>query len=134
MIDNSEDNYAPSPSTNLVPGIAGLLCYLFGWISGLVFLVIEKENHTVRFHAIQSIFFNIGISIIYLTLSILTGILITVTSGLPGAANMIFILLQILFFIFTIIFFVIWIMLMVRAYRGEIWKLPLIGDIAEQNS
>ena len=42
-------------STGLDENIAGLLCYVLGWISGLVFILIEKENKFVRFHAIQSI-------------------------------------------------------------------------------
>jgi hypothetical protein len=42
-------------STGLEPNTAGLLCYLGGWISGIIFLVIEQENKFVRFHALQSI-------------------------------------------------------------------------------
>jgi hypothetical protein len=42
-------------STGLEPNVAGLLCYLVGWITGLVFILIEKENQFVRFHAMQSI-------------------------------------------------------------------------------
>ena len=43
-------------STGLAENVAGLLCYVLGWISGLIFILIEPENKFVRFHAIQSIF------------------------------------------------------------------------------
>ena len=43
-------------STGLAENVAGLLCYVLGWVSGLVFILIEKENRFVRFHAIQSIY------------------------------------------------------------------------------
>ena len=42
-------------STGLEDNIAGLLCYVAGWVSGLIFLLIETENKFVRFHAVQSI-------------------------------------------------------------------------------
>jgi len=129
MVTNREDSKVQSSSTNLDPRVAGLLCYLFGWISGLIFFLIEKEDHVVRFHALQSIFFNIGVSIIYITLSIFIGIIAVV----PGI-NLLLVILPLLYFVLSIVFLVIWIMLMVRAYQGEEWKLPIIGDIAEQNS
>ncbi len=133
MIHINKENKTPSSSTNLDPRVAGLLCYLFGWIGGLIFLLIEKEDHTVRFHALQSIFFNIAVSIIYIAISITIGIILVVTTAIPGV-NLFLILLPILYTVLFMVFFVVWIMLMVRAYRGEKWKLPIIGDIAEQNS
>jgi len=42
-------------STGLQENIAGLLCYVLGWVTGIIFLFIEKENKFVRFHAVQSI-------------------------------------------------------------------------------
>ena len=44
-----------SSGTNLDPKVAGALCYAFGWITGLVFFLIEKNDDFVRFHAMQSI-------------------------------------------------------------------------------
>jgi len=128
MVEKSENNNVSS-STNLDPRVASLLCYLFGWISGLIFFLIEKEDHGVRFHALQSIFFNIGVSIVYIALSILIGIF----AAVPGI-NLLLIIVPLLYFILSIVFLVVWVMLMVRAYQGEEWKLPIIGDIAEQNS
>jgi uncharacterized membrane protein len=48
---------APKTSIGLDQNIAGALCYLFGWVTGLVFYLIEKDNSFVRYHAMQSIWF-----------------------------------------------------------------------------
>src|SRR4030066_891539 len=82
---------AKSTSVGLEPNIAGLLCYVLGWITGIIFFLLEKENKFVRFHAIQSIItfgaftllsiiFSIFmwipyIGLLFLVISILSGIL-----------------------------------------------------------
>lgn len=92
---------------------AGLLCYLFGWVSGLIFFLLERESRFVRFHAMQSILF-FGI------LSILEAVF----SHLPffgpigGALG--------------IVMFIGWIVMMVKANRGQYYKLPLFGDLADR--
>ena len=98
----------------MTENIAGALCYVLGWLSGLVFLLIEIENKFVRFHATQSM-------IVFSTLAIASFIL----SMLP------FIDLRLILFI-SVIGFVLWIVLMVKAYQGTMYKLPWVGDLAEQ--
>ena len=101
---------------NLTPNVAGLLCYLFGWISGVVFLVMEQKNKWIRFHAAQSI-------IVFGFLCIIS--LITyVFWWLP-------LLHWILISIIWICGFILWVLLMYKAYQGEYFKLPLVGDFAE---
>ena len=92
---------------------AGLLCYLFGWVSGLIFFLLEKENRFVRFHAMQSILF----------FGILT-ILGWVFSHLP--------FLGILGVAIGFVMFIGWIVMMVKAHRGEYYKIPFFGDLAER--
>ena len=104
--------------TGLEPNVAGLLCYLFGWISGLIFFLIEKDDF-VRFHAMQSIITFGAITV----LSIIFGILFLVP--FVGA------ILGAILWIGTII---LWILLMVKAYQGERFKLPIVGDLAEKYS
>jgi uncharacterized membrane protein len=101
-----------SSTTGLEPNIAGLLCYVAGWISGIIFLVMEKKNQFVRFHAMQSI----------VTFGILT-IASIVLSWIPFAGS---------YFAFAIgiLIFILWIVLMVKAYQGELYKLPAAGNIA----
>ena len=107
-------------STGLTENVAGLLCYVLGWVSGIVFLLIEQENKFVRFHAMQSIVTFGGITVIYILLSIL------------GLIPFIGVLFDILGYIVGLIAFVLWIVLMVKAYQGVKYKLPWTGDFAEK--
>jgi uncharacterized membrane protein len=107
-------------STGLEPNVAGLLCYLVGWITGLVFILIEKENQFVRFHAMQSIIIFGGFTVIHAVLGILQ------------ATPYIWVLFMVIQAIFGLLAFVLWILLMVKAYQGEKFKLPWVGDLAEK--
>ena len=107
-------------STGLTENVAGMLCYVLGWVSGLVFLLIEQENKFVRFHAVQSIVTFGGITVILIVLSIL------------GLIPFIGLLFNILGYIFGLIAFVLWIVLLVKAYQGTMYKLPWAGDFAEK--
>lgn len=94
--------------------IAGLLAYALGWISGLIVILVEKTNDFVRFHAMQSILTFGALTVLNLLLGTVLG-----------------------FFLFLIPFLnllgvVLWILLMVKAYQGERYKLPVIGDLAEE--
>ncbi len=101
-------------SVGLEPNVAGLLCYLFGWITGIVFFILEKENKLVRFHALQSI-------IVFGALTIVS----TPLGWIPIVGG---------FFVAVIgiLAFVLWILLMIKAYQGEKYKIPLAGDFAEK--
>jgi uncharacterized membrane protein len=100
-------------STGLQPNVAGLLCYLGGWISGIVFLVIEQKNKFVRFHALQSI-------VTFGALTVAGALL----GWIPYAGDVFRIIIGILVFI-------LWVILMVKAYQGELYKIPLAGQVAE---
>ncbi len=113
---------AAGSTTSLEPNVAGLLCYLAGWITGLIFILIEKENKFVRFHAMQSIVTFGGFTVLWIAFSILAWI------------PLIGILFWILEIIAGILAFVLWIVLMIKAYQGERFKLPVAGDFAEKNS
>ncbi len=102
-----------SSTTGLEPNIAGLLCYLGGWITGIVFLVIEQKNKFVRFHALQSI----------VTFGVLT-VASALLNWMPFVGD---------FFsaVIGILAFILWILLMVKAYQGELYKVPVAGHVAE---
>ncbi|MGZ5124239.1 MAG: DUF4870 domain-containing protein [Burkholderiales bacterium] len=102
-------------STGLNQNVAGMLCYLVGWITGLIFFLIEKDNKFVRFHAMQSIITFGGLTMLFMILGFI-----------PFLGWM-------LFPILGIVQLVLWILLMVKAYQGEYFKLPAIGDLAEKN-
>ena len=101
-------------STGLDENIAGLLCYVVGWISGIIFLLIEQENKFVRFHAIQSI-------IVFGVINIASFIVVWI----PFIGGFISWLVSVLGFI-------LWIVLMVKAYQGVKYKLTWSGNLAEK--
>lgn len=102
-------------STGLNQNVAGLLCYLVGWVTGLIFFLLEKENKFVRFHAMQSMITFGGLTILFM-----------VIAYIPFIGWMLLPFLGLLQL-------VLWILLMVKAYQGEQFKLPVIGDLAEKN-
>lgn len=113
--------------------IAGVLCYILGWITGIIFLFIEK-NSFVKFHAWQSIIVFGAITVIQLFIKIMAAFFGFLSLALGGFA---IIFVSIITFISTVIWigsFIIWVILMVKAYQGEKFKLPLVGDFAEKNS
>ena len=115
-------------SVGLQPNIAGLLCYVAGWITGIVFLVIEKKSQFVRFHAWQSIMTFGILTVVQIIISILGAIALTTFSfGLWQFAHVIGILVWLL----TV---GLWIALMLLAYSGKMWKLPWIGNWAEKQA
>jgi uncharacterized membrane protein/ribosomal protein L40E len=119
MLDTSK---VAGSTTSLEPNVAGLLCYVLGWITGLVFILIEKENKFVRFHAMQSIVTFGAFSVLWIPFSILSQMdILRVLFGILQAVT-------------GILAFVLWIVLMIKAYQGERYKLPIVGDIAEKNS
>ena len=107
-------------STGLAENIAGLLCYVLGWVSGLVFILIEKENKFVRFHAMQSIAAFGAITVVLIVLSIL---------ALIPYIGIVFVIIN---WIVGLLAFVLWIVLMIKAYQGAKYKLPWAGNFAEK--
>lgn len=115
----------PATSTGIDPQLSGLLCYILGIITGLIFFLIEKKNDVVRFHAAQSIVFCVGVFVLMIALQIFQFILFQISWGLGG----VFSLLSVLVWLAT---FVLWVVLLVKGYSGRKWKLPIVGDIAER--
>jgi len=103
-------------STGLEENVAGLLCYVLGWITGLVFFLIEKDSNFVRFHAMQSI-------IVFGVLSVAS----IIFSWIPVIGGVITGLISLLAL-------VLWIILMIKAYQGEKFKLPWAGDLADKQA
>jgi uncharacterized membrane protein len=102
--------------TGMTENMEGLLCYVFGWLSGIIFFVVEKDNKFVKFHAMQSIIFTLGLMIANIVLGIIPVIGWTVA------------------LILNLVCLVVWIILMIKAYKGEKYKLPYIGDMAEKQA
>jgi uncharacterized membrane protein len=113
--------------SGLPENVAALLTYALGWITGLVFLLIDKR-HYVRFHAAQSIVAFLGLHIFQAVLGAIFGI--HWWSGGFGSWAA-FTLGALLLSLVSLVTLVLWIVLMVKAFQGVHFKLPLAGDIAE---
>ena len=113
---------APTPSetseasANLQSNIAGLLCYVALWVTGIIFLVIEKKSTFVKFHALQSIITFAVLNVAYFIL-----FWIPIIGGVLG-------------WLIVTLGFILWIILLIQAGSGKMWKVPLVGDWAEKQA
>lgn len=101
-------------STGLKSNVAGLICYLAVWVSGLILYLIETKSSFVRFHAAQSVIVFGGLTIVTTILNFIPFIGWAINAFLG------------------IVALVLWLVLMIKAYQGERYKLPVAGDLAEQ--
>ncbi len=94
--------------------LKGALAYLLGFITGIVLLLVEKNSRFVRFHAMQSTVLFGGLFVVNLALGFIP---------LLGWA---------LGFLISIVAFILWLLLMWKAFNGETYKVPFVGEIAEK--
>jgi uncharacterized membrane protein len=118
---------AAPQGTGLAPNIASLLCYICSPITGIIFILIEKENSDVRFHAWQSLVFGVVYIALIIALEILAGILGMIASVLG-------IIVGFFIPILMLAAFIIWIVCLVKAYQGERWRIPVLGDFAAKKA
>ena len=102
-------------STGLDENVAGFLCYLFGFITGIVFLVVERESRFVKFHAMQS-------TITFLSLFVISFII----GWIP--------VINLLVYPIWILSVILWLVLMIKALQGKKYLLPIVGKMAEEKS
>jgi|SRR5579863_2314663 len=114
-----------STQSGLSENIAGLLCYVFGWVTGLIFFLTDKRPF-VRFHAAQSIVVFGGLHILSIVVGLAFGFSM-IAGGLTG-----FSLGIALFRLLQLAELILWILLMVKAYQGEKFRIPLAADLADQ--
>ena len=113
-------------STGIQANVAGLLSYVLGWLTGLIFFLIEKENKFVRFHAMQSMIVFGALFLFQIVLGMFMTALIMMHIGFLVP---IFYLLNSLIILACV---VLWIVFMIKAYQGEKFKLPVVGDMAKK--
>ena len=112
-------------STGLASNVAGALCYILGIITGVLFLLIEKNDKFVRFHAAQSI----TVSIVMIAASIVLSILSGVLAFVPVLGWLLGLLLALVVGFGS---FILWILLMWKAYKGQEWEVPIAGPLARK--
>lgn len=112
--------------------IAAVLCYCgyplagAGWLSGLVMYLLNKDDESVRFHALQSIVFSLVMTIGLLAI----GMAALIMAFVPLAGDLLVVFFGLILGLVVLASLVIWLILIVKAYSGEMYKLPVIGDFA----
>jgi uncharacterized membrane protein len=111
--------------SGLTPNVAGALAYALGFITGIVFLVIEpyKNDRFVRFHAMQSIFYSVACIAFSIAWSIMVGILFQISAGIALITFPIRMLI-------SLCFFALWLYLMYQAYNNREFRITVIGALA----
>jgi uncharacterized membrane protein len=106
-----------SPTEGLQENVAGLLCYVLGWVTGLIFLLIDKRPW-VKFHAAQSIVVFGGLTVLRIALAFMGGIF----GGFFGWG---------IFALIGLVGVILWVLLMIKAYQHETFRVPIAADIAD---
>jgi uncharacterized membrane protein len=108
--------YQPAAATPAISqNLAGMLCYIF--FAAIIFLLVEPYNHNrfIRFHAFQSILFTVAWIALH-------GVVFVPYLGLA------------LWPMVELAFLICWIVLLIKAYQGVMFKLPVIGEFAEKHA
>ena len=103
---------AEKSATGLNKNTAGALSYVLGPITGVIFLILEKDSY-VRFHAMQSVVVFVALFV----LQVLLGITIVLAALVP---------------LVSILSFVLWLLLIYKAWQGEEWEVPVLGTYARK--
>lgn len=122
-------------SLGLDSNVGAMLCYIanflccLGVILSIVFLVTEKENRFVKFHAVQALFLVAAQIVIGIIVSML-GLLLNFAFDAAGLGILSFFVILGLRLVLLLIFVIVWLVAGIKAYGGQWYKLPFIGDLA----
>ena len=119
---------ATASGAGMADNVAGMLAYIT-IIPAIIFLVMEpyNKNRFVRFHSFQNIFFAVALIICWIAFTILAMVL----AFIPILGHLV---IGLLWFVVAIGSFVVWIIMLLKANQGAMWKLPVIGDMAEKQA
>ena len=126
---------AGKSSTGLDENVAALLSYIFTWVTGLVFFLIEKNSRFVRFHAMQAILLGGGALVLGIVLWIAWVVLAIIMAMVSDVlASLVGIVVGLVIFVFYIAVLVAWVLCLIKAYQKQYFKLPVLGNFAEKFS
>jgi uncharacterized membrane protein len=113
----------PAAGSGLANNVASALCYLLGFITGVIFLALSPYNRdkTIRFHAFQSIFLSVGLFVFNIVLGIILGFLPFGVGLFLGP-------------LISLAYIGLWLFMMWKAYQNEMIKLPIVGDLAARQA
>lgn len=98
--------------------LMGAVAYLLGPVTGIIILIMEKNNAYIRFHAMQS--------------TVIFGVIFLLNIALGIVPVLGWVIALVLSPLVALISFILWLVLMWKAYSGEKYKLPYFGDLAEK--
>ncbi|MCX8200431.1 MAG: DUF4870 domain-containing protein [Candidatus Micrarchaeota archaeon] len=104
--------------------LLGAIAYLLGILAILLYLM-KKEDRFVRFHSVQSIILSVVCFVVFVTLSILFTIISVVTGGVGSVLSLC--LFPLVLGVFVLVLYAAW-----KAFQGEMWHMPVIGEFAEK--
>lgn len=119
----ASESYGDKATFGLDENIASALCYLLGWLTGIIFLLVEQNNKVVRFHAMQSILTFLFLGILGFIISMMT-----IGSGYSYAYS--FGMWALVGTLISVVQIILWLVLMIKAYQGELFMVPIVGNIA----
>lgn len=121
--------------SGLDKNVAGALAYVFGFVSGLIIYLVEKDNQFARFHAAQSMAFTGVLFVAYIALSIVGTILTTVmftSTSTFFLGSIVSLVLGLVWLVLALGGFAAWAYLIVRAYQGKTPRIPVAAKIADR--
>jgi uncharacterized membrane protein len=123
--ENPDGEGMVKTALGLDENIEAALCYLGAWITGLIFYLIDDKNKAIRFHALQSIF-------VFLPLMILGWIFGGFFGFVRYGSGLNFLWwISMIIWVLTVI---LWLILMIKAFQGQKFKVPIVGDLAEKHA
>ena len=112
---------------------ASLVSYIWIPVTSILVLVTEKQNRLVRFHAFQSLFLGLGIFALTIVLSVVIGVLMLVAGAVSPYLGIVVSLVSLLvWMVLAVAILGLWVTCLVKAYRGQMYKLPIVGKQAEK--
>lgn len=108
------------------PKLAGLLAYIIPPITGIIFLLIEKTNDVVRWHAAQSIVFGVVWIVLWVVFTILSTILGTVIPIIGWLISLV------VWLVLALGGFILWVVCLIKGYSGEKWRMPFLAQYADK--
>jgi uncharacterized membrane protein len=116
---------ASTTTTGLDERLAGVLCYSVWWITGGLFLLLERQHRTIRFHAAQSVVLFGTISALLIGLGALSALALVLSSATYQ-------LMRVFGDLLWVGAAALWLVLVLRAWRGEVWRVPLVAALADR--
>lgn len=124
----AQQNTGGTKGLGLAPNIASVLCYAFAPVSSIILLLLEKDNKDVSFHAWQGTLFGAAFYVLIFGIRLIAtlfGYMVVFLQDL---------FLSFLLPIYVLIGFILWVVCMIKAYQGERWRIPFLGDIAAKKA